>query len=311
MKVVFITEGGKDIGMGHIARCIALYQAFENKGARPLIIVNCDKSAEHFLKGNNHVVLNWLKDAQQLWDHVKDAEIAVLDSYMGNSLIYRQVSGTVCLAVYIDDYKRMDYPDGIVLNSSLTKEDMREQLSEGKIYLTGSEYTVLRKEFWDVKEKNIEQEVRNIAVIFGGNDIRNMTPAIKVFLDREYSTLRQNIVTGSLGAEKLRDIMLDSDMAISAGGQTLLELVRVGVPTVTICVSENQINNINSMLNAGCIQYAGRSENKGILPNLKQSISMIMDFEKRRNLSTACRTLIDGKGALRVVDFIYSKVCNR
>ena len=31
MKVFIITEGGKDIGFGHITRCFSLYQAFEEK----------------------------------------------------------------------------------------------------------------------------------------------------------------------------------------------------------------------------------------------------------------------------------------
>ncbi len=31
MKVFIITEGGKNIGFGHINRCLSLYQAFEEK----------------------------------------------------------------------------------------------------------------------------------------------------------------------------------------------------------------------------------------------------------------------------------------
>ena len=31
MKVFIITEGTKNTGFGHIARCLSLYQAFEEK----------------------------------------------------------------------------------------------------------------------------------------------------------------------------------------------------------------------------------------------------------------------------------------
>ena len=35
MKVFILTEGGKDIGFGHITRCISLSEAFEEKGIYP------------------------------------------------------------------------------------------------------------------------------------------------------------------------------------------------------------------------------------------------------------------------------------
>lgn len=31
MKVFILTEGGKDIGFGHITRCLSLYHAFEER----------------------------------------------------------------------------------------------------------------------------------------------------------------------------------------------------------------------------------------------------------------------------------------
>ena len=40
MKVFIITEGGKNIGFGHITRCLSLYQAFEEKGILPKFIIN-------------------------------------------------------------------------------------------------------------------------------------------------------------------------------------------------------------------------------------------------------------------------------
>ena len=40
MKVFIITEGSKNIGFGHITRCISLYQAFEERGIIPEFIIN-------------------------------------------------------------------------------------------------------------------------------------------------------------------------------------------------------------------------------------------------------------------------------
>ena len=54
MKVIILTEGGKDIGFGHITRCMSLYQAFEEKGIKSQFIVNADYSAAVILKKYNH-----------------------------------------------------------------------------------------------------------------------------------------------------------------------------------------------------------------------------------------------------------------
>jgi len=43
MKVFIITEGGKNIGFGHITRCLSLYQAFEEKEIIPEFILNSDE----------------------------------------------------------------------------------------------------------------------------------------------------------------------------------------------------------------------------------------------------------------------------
>lgn len=82
-------------------------------------------------------------------------------------------------------------------------------------------------------------------VTFGRDDAKNMTPNIINLLNKEYSALKKNIIIGRAfdnieeikkeidentnliyypNAEKIKEVMLNSDIAISAGGQTLHEL---------------------------------------------------------------------------------------
>ncbi|MBI5140367.1 MAG: hypothetical protein HZA94_02890, partial [Candidatus Vogelbacteria bacterium] len=49
MKVLILTEGGKSIGAGHLARCSALYQACEEKGANVELVINGDDSVSFLL----------------------------------------------------------------------------------------------------------------------------------------------------------------------------------------------------------------------------------------------------------------------
>ena len=40
MNVIILTEGGKDYGFGHVARCSSIYQAFRKFCITPQFIVN-------------------------------------------------------------------------------------------------------------------------------------------------------------------------------------------------------------------------------------------------------------------------------
>jgi len=52
MKVFIVTEGGKNIGFGHITRCISIYQALEKRGILPEFIVNSKDNVKNTSRGN-------------------------------------------------------------------------------------------------------------------------------------------------------------------------------------------------------------------------------------------------------------------
>ena len=99
----------------------------------------------------------------------------------------------------------------------------------------------------------------------------------------------------------MKKVMLDSDIAISAGGQTLYELARVGVPTIAISVADNQLGSIRGWQKTGFIEYAGWWEDDfGI--RAKNILSQVKDPYIRRVKSEIGRKLVDGKGAKRVCE---------
>ena len=116
MKVLIVTEAKRDTGLGHLTRCAALYYAFRRKGVVPEYIVNGDSSSRGLLTVRKYKVFNWLKNKQRLFDEIKGADIAVMDSYLADIDLYKKISGLVKTPVYLDDEKRLDYPGGIVVN---------------------------------------------------------------------------------------------------------------------------------------------------------------------------------------------------
>ncbi|MBA7527267.1 hypothetical protein ES705_19443 [subsurface metagenome] len=321
MNVFIITEGGKNIGFGHITRCLSLYQAFEERGIKPKFIINGDKDIEYLLKDVNYQIFNWLNEKNKLFKKIKDADIAIIDSYLADVSVYNTLSDLIKTPVYVDDNKRLDYPKGIVLNGNIHAETLNYPKKNGNIYLLGTKYTPLRKEFWESPEKKIKEKIENIMITFGGDDAKNMTPKILVFLNNNYPNLIKNVIIGRAfeniddikkcadkntnliyypDAEKMKEIMLESDVAISAGGQTLNELASVGVPTIGVCIAENQLGNIKGWEKIGFLEYAGWYSKGNILEKIKNVIENLKNSKERKNKYKITRKFIDGKGSLRI-----------
>ena len=321
MKVFIITEGGKNIGFGHLTRCLSLYQAFEEREIKPKFIVNGDNNTECLLNGANYQLLNWIEKPDKLFKLLKGADIAIIDSYLADSSFYNKISKIVKLSVYIDDNKRLDYPKGIVLNGNIHAETLNYPKKDGIIYLLGTKYTHLRKEFWEVPEKKIKDNIESIMVTFGGSDTKNLTPKILKFLNEKYSELKKNVIIGrafqNIGeikkytdkdtnliyypdAEKMKKIMLESDIAISAGGQTLYELARVGVPTIGVFIAKNQLESIKGWENSDFLEYAVWYKDDDILLKINKLLKKMEVVELRKFKSKLGRNFLDGLGSIRV-----------
>jgi UDP-4-amino-4,6-dideoxy-N-acetyl-beta-L-altrosamine N-acetyltransferase len=323
MKAFILTEGKKNTGFGHMARCTSLCQAFEEKGISPEFIINGDHSTKGLLQNRQHTIINWLERRDEILDLVGGADIVLIDSYLAEYDFYKKISELAKLPVYMDDFMRYDYPKGVVINGALFAEDLDYPDREGVIYMLGIQYFPIRQIFWDISRKRIRGRVQNIMVTFGGDDSEKMTVPILKLLAAEYPFMKKKVIIGkgfdnireieSLSdknteiiycpdGEGMKKIMIESDICISAAGQTLYELARVGVPTITIMTADNQANNIIGWQKAGSIEYAGSSKDIDIFNKVKKGIDALEKKDYRAQKAKAGFAIIDGKGPRRSVE---------
>ncbi len=326
-KVFIITEGGDRIGLGHITRCLSLYQAFEAKGILPEFIVNGDESIDVVLKNRQYKRFNWLEHKDRVLTSIKDSGIAIVDSYLADIAFYNEVSDSVRLPVYIDDNKRLDYPKGVVVNGSISAEMLNYPARENINYLLGPKYIPLRKEFWNVSEKIIREKVERIMITFGGDDTENVTPSALRMLAKRYPQAAKNVIVGrgfrneveikkaadarteliySVGAEGMKSVMFESDIALSAGGQTLYELARVGMPAIAVIVADNQLNNVQGWEKNGFVVNAGWHNAPELPEKINEGLKLLEERMVRERMSKAGKLLVDGGGAERAVETLMS-----
>ncbi len=297
MKIFIIAEGGKNIGLGHITRCTSIYQAFEEVGIQPQLIVNGDETVEEQLKDKNCKVFDWLNNQKTLFAIVRNADMAFIDSYLADYDLYEKISNVVGTAVYFDDDIRIEYPKGFVVNGAVFAEQMPYPKRKGVTYLLGTQYTPVRQEFWDVPEKPIRDNLEITMITFGGTDVCNLTPKVLKLLNSTYPELLKKVIIGKdfrniIEIEKFEDnnteliyypdaaemkkVMFESDVAISACGQTLYELARVGLPTIGVCVAQNQLQNIEGFRKLGFLQHIGFHNDKNLEEELNSSLTYLV-----------------------------------
>ena len=291
-------------------------------------VVNGDDSVNSILGDIKFIISDWIDDLSI----ISNADIVIIDSYLASINVYNLISTKVPLTVYIDDNNRLNYPKGIVVNGTLDVTNMGYSKRDGIIYYVGKEFIPLRNDFWNISNLEIKDDIENILITTGGNDLRNLTPKILDLLNTHYPNLNKKVIIAdsfentseiealkndnvkliySPSSKEMLDMMADVDLAISASGQTLYELACVGVPTVAIGIIDNQKNNIKNWREIGFIEYAGCWNNKNLSDNILEKIEYLKDKEIRKDKNSIGTQAIDGKGSLRIVKSILSEYYKR
>ncbi|SHH83265.1 UDP-2,4-diacetamido-2,4,6-trideoxy-beta-L-altropyranose hydrolase [Clostridium grantii] len=324
MKVYIFTEGSSKIGYGHIVRCSALYQELEKRNIDVEFVINGGKEIAEVevLEGKKKLIKNWLsKDF--LINLLKEDSYSIVDSYLAEQYIYEIISSNSTKALFIDDNARINYPDGIVVNPSIYTDELDYSNSGNIDYLLGSKYVILRDSFKSGRRKCIKKDIEEILIVLGGSDIRNLTPKILSSLKVEYPNITKNVIIGkgfcnieqiksvkdkninyyyNIDGNQMKELMLKSDLAISAAGQTIYELIKTETPFIPIQVIENQNNNIKGLLKYNIAHKVLKSQSDNIIDELLKEVKYLINYQTRLTLNIKLTGFIDGLGSARIIN---------
>lgn len=323
MRVLFLTEGYAFTGYGHVSRCTAIARVFRERNVDVTFIVNGDESVRDLAQPYPLFIFNWLEDWNHLVDYLADTDIVMIDSYLAGKELYEAISHQVEIGVYLDDFNRLEYPEGIIVNGTVGAELIPYPQREGRYYLLGKNYVILREAFTGMlSQKKIKEKIETVLITFGGSDPLNLTPVVLSKLTNYYAVLKKIVILGpafshkaeieammddrtvlyrNVEAEVMRDLMLDADIAISAAGQTINELAITGLPSIIVKVADNQENNIAGWMKIGFIDTFIDATAEWDIKNLEKALLRLQDQELRREISDRGKTQIDGKGAYRIM----------
>lgn len=321
-KVLIFTEGGNKTGLGHISRCSSLYDELVNRGIEVELIINGDVFDIEIIKDKKVKVLNWMSE-KFLNDYIKKSDYSIVDSYLVNKSLCTVISNKSNKCLFIDDNARVKYPKGIIVNPALNIDDAMYHKNEGSCYLLGPKYIILRNAFLKAKREKINKVVKKILIIMGGSDVRNITPLILSILSNKYSKMVFNVIIGgyyknmyedeknkvknvhfynNIDAEEMKEIMLNSDIAVTAAGQTTYELVATETPFIPIKVVENQSNNIIGLRELNIVDNVIEYSDPFFEKKLIIEFDRLLNFNSRAKIFGLYSVIIDGMGSKRIID---------
>ncbi|OQA16767.1 MAG: UDP-2,4-diacetamido-2,4,6-trideoxy-beta-L-altropyranose hydrolase [bacterium ADurb.Bin363] len=258
--------------------------------------------------------------------NVHNPDILFIDSYNVTEEFFLKLKPYVKKLCYIDDNNRFTYPVDVLINGNITGESLGyKRYYEDEILMLGVKYNLIRDEFKYLPERIVNREVKEIMITTGGSDPFELSLRLAgaIIASERFEGIVINIVAGSgftnldslrdlvqknanivihENVSKMSELMLKSDLAITAGGSTLYELCACGTPALAFIIAENQKQIVDMLSDKGYIQSLGWHNEFADLEFLKALELLCKDYEGRVSLSKKMQKLVDGEGVRRIVD---------
>jgi UDP-2,4-diacetamido-2,4,6-trideoxy-beta-L-altropyranose hydrolase len=321
-------EAGPGIGSGHVMRCLALAHAWEE----PSTFVMSARDARVEAAGSAVVPLDALPgsrgDAHATIAAARaaGADWLVIDGYMFDVAYQRTVRAAGLHTLCVDDNGEAgSYAADIILNQNLhASQALYARRAEPATLLLGPRYVLMRSEFAasPAPAPVVPQEARRVLVTLGGGAEERLLVTILEGLARTgIDELDVTVLTGGVrsagidaaaariggtvrlleGSDRMRALMADADLAISAGGSTTWELAFMGVPSALVVVAPNQAAAAAASVAQGIAVPLGDAAALTGEEVARQVRDLALDAQRRARMSAAGQALIDGQGAARVV----------
>lgn len=336
MKIAIRVDASREIGYGHVVRCLALADALGRLGHE--VVFFCQQLAGDAVAQIREAgFLCWLLSPVQsieddtdqtleLLDHAPGWDWLIVDHYSLGLRWSRGMRTRVRRIMIIDDLANRLLDCDVLLDQNL--HDVPENRYRGLIpaattCLLGPNYALLRPSFARLRQTLAVRDGRlsRVLICFGGADPQNATQQVVGVLASAFPQLSLDVVVGAAYrwfaelcdqsarysnvrvAQDVQDMprrMIEADFFIGSGGSMTWERACLGLPGMTISIAPNQ--------EALCARLAKDGAGLDLGPLSSTSTARITDFLRslvlapeavlamRESLSGLC----DGLGAERV-----------
>ena len=342
MNLLFRTDASVAIGTGHVMRCLALAQAWQQAGGNTIFaMAGATPSLEARLRISRikGIRLCATPGSVEDADHTcaiarnEQADWIIVDGYQFDSAYQQALRAAGMKVLLIDDNgEASPYSADLILNQNLHASEAMYRPREAHVrLLLGSRYILLRREFafWRTRAFEIAPRARRVLITMGGSDPDNVTEKLLHILLAEPDLELTVVVGGSnphlAGLEQivaqadhrpirlLKDVsdmpalMVWADLAVAGAGTTSWEMCMMGLPAALCVLAPNQEKIASELARLGAavnLDYAG----KGPAARTQSALRDLLSSQsKRAQMSERGREIVDGRGTERVLSFLWGE----
>lgn len=332
--LVLRCDGARRMGYGHVARCVSLALHARAAGARCLFVAGGEAAAAELARARGFEVqppagpYGGRADADGLAALAAGrGACVVVDGYGFHADFYRRAGrGGPVLAV--DDLARSAFPVELVLNQNAFGADLRYRTAPGTRLLLGPRYALLRPEFVAAASASARRPAAaasrrraRVLLTFGATDAAGLSGRFLDLLGDGplVDRLEARVLLGPgadatdarraagrarfpvelrIGKPVARE-MAWADLAVSAAGSTIWELLCMGVPAAVVAVADNQRRAAASL--GGRVLDLGTADRLDAERVAATLAPLVLDPARRAALAARGRRTVDGLGAGRVL----------
>ena len=336
-------DASLEAGTGHLARALALAEAWKRHGGTAALLSSCDESWLRQRAESTGVDLVRLEesypDPSDLETTLRfSAEIGAswvaLDGYGFDSEYQQAVRAAGVRLLVIDDVAHLSrYHAEILLNQNINAEEVAYNHDPDTTLLLGTAYALLRSEFLARLEwsRKVSVDARKVLVTMGGSDSQNTTrkviDALQEFaefdlevqiavgqfnpnlaaLERavQRSATKIKILTG---VSRMSPLMAWADVAITAGGSTCWELAFMGLPAIILECADNQKAIARGMDEDGAAVNLGWHAHVGAEQIHEVLAELLSSPQRREQMALRGPGRVDGLGSDRVVSELAAQL---
>jgi len=326
-------DANREIGSGHVMRMLSVAAALKREGQQVCFLAADDNAAVLLqAKGQEYKVLH--SDYRCMEEELPALErlfaqqggsFFLVDSYFVTAEYFRQARKWMPVG-YMDDLGLSGFPVDVLVNYNIFAEASLYEKDAGTRLFLGTQYVPLREEFEDPAHCLVREKVRQVLVTMGGSDKYNLAGNIvsRALKHTDAGKLAYCVVSGAYNAHldelkalereypnvricsnvaNMRELMLESDIAVTAGGSTMYELSAVGLPIICLSYVDNQERIVEGFFQRKLVSLGGNylSQGEAVVDEAVENIAMLAgDVRLRREYSQGLRKIVDGRGAARI-----------
>lgn len=340
-RIVIRADGGSEIGFGHLVRTGALAAAFAESGFEVLYATATPAATRSVLPSWVEIVALDGSPETNAWTIERidalNADVLVVDSYAIDASGQEQLAECASVLGVVLDDARPVHAD-VVVNGNLYAPSLEYGWTGTEpSWCLGPAYLLLREAFRADRSRTSapwrDPPERGL-ITFGGSDVGNATPrAIEAF--ESCSVFEDLTVTIGPGFENRSAIeaaarssdhaiellsdpdshtlaahMRNADLAVSALGSTIYELLASATSTIGIAQAPNQrpIAEALDQRNAAWVIASGADGDRMTSAIYEAIDGLLADTDRRRELYECGPTIVDGQGPRRVRDELISRI---